>query len=55
MDAKGFVIYDIVGFVRPTGADLVQLDILFAKKNSGLRRDFFRFHSSEKHMKGLSR
>jgi FkbM family methyltransferase len=47
MDAKGFVIYDIAGFVRPTGADLVQLDILFAKKNSSLRRDFFRFHTSE--------
>jgi FkbM family methyltransferase len=45
MDAKGFAVYDIAGFVRPTGADLVQIDILFVKKISGLRRDFFHFQS----------
>jgi FkbM family methyltransferase len=28
MDAKGFAIYDIAGFIRPTGTDLVQIDIL---------------------------
>jgi FkbM family methyltransferase len=53
MDANGFAIYDIAGFIRPTGADLVQLDILFVKKNSSLRHDFFRFHPSEEHRKGI--
>ena len=45
MDAAGFAIYDLAGFIRPTGIDLVQIDILFARKNSALRRDFFRFRS----------
>jgi FkbM family methyltransferase len=45
MDTKGFAIYDIAGFVRPSGPDLVQIDILFARKNSSLRRDFFHFQS----------
>jgi len=45
MDAEGFAIYDLAGFIRPTGIDLVQIDILFARKNSALRRDFFRFRS----------
>jgi FkbM family methyltransferase len=45
MDAKGFAFYDIAGFIRPTGTDLVQIDILFAKKTSRLRQDFFQFHS----------
>jgi FkbM family methyltransferase len=45
MDAKGFAVYDIAGFIRPTGTDLVQIDILFARKTSRLRRDFFQFQS----------
>ena len=45
MDTKDFVIYDIAGFIRPTGADLVQIDILFARKDSRLRKDFFQFKS----------
>jgi FkbM family methyltransferase len=44
MDDQGFAIYDIAGFVRPNGADLVQIDIVFAAKTSKLRRDFFHFN-----------
>jgi len=29
MDAAGFAMYDIAGFVRPNGRDLAQIDILF--------------------------
>jgi FkbM family methyltransferase len=43
MDANGFAIFDVVGFVRPNGTDLVQVDLLFAKKTSALRRDHFHF------------
>ncbi len=43
MDANGFAIFDVVGFVRPNGTDLVQVDLLFAKKTSALRRDYFHF------------
>jgi len=43
MDAKGFAIYDVVGFVRPNATDLVQVDLLFAKKTSPLRGDYFHF------------
>jgi FkbM family methyltransferase len=43
MDARGFAIFDVVGFVRPNGTDLVQVDLLFAKKTSALRRDYFHF------------
>jgi FkbM family methyltransferase len=43
MDSKGFAIFDISGFIRPNAIDLVQLDIIFAKKTSSLRPDFFRF------------
>lgn len=41
MDQHGFAILDIAGFVRPNGVDLVQLDLVFARKDSRLRRDFF--------------
>jgi hypothetical protein len=36
--------FDINGFVRPNGTDLVQVDMLFVKKSSALRPDFFRFN-----------
>lgn len=43
MDARGFVPYDISGWSRPDGTDLVQIDLLFVPAHSGLRSDFFEF------------
>jgi FkbM family methyltransferase len=43
MDKEGFAMIDIAGFVRPDGAHLVQIDIIFAKKTSHLRPQFFHF------------
>jgi FkbM family methyltransferase len=43
MDSHGFALFDINGFVRPNGIDLVQLDMLFVKKSSAFRPNFFRF------------
>jgi FkbM family methyltransferase len=43
MDVRNFAMFDIAGFVRPNGVNLVQLDIIFVKKNSRLRPDFFEF------------
>lgn len=47
MDAKGFVMFDIAGFVRPNGINLVQLDIIFVRKTSRLRPEFFRFKTTK--------
>lgn len=38
MDSRGFVLFDVVGFVR-YGDDLLQADFLFARKDSKLRPD----------------
>jgi FkbM family methyltransferase len=46
MDAQGFSIFDVAGFVRPNGINLVQIDVIFVAKTSKLRPDFFRFDSS---------
>jgi FkbM family methyltransferase len=43
MDAMGFVPFDISGFSRPNGVDLVQVDIVFAKRESSFRPQFFEF------------
>jgi FkbM family methyltransferase len=43
MDSHDFAMFDIAGFVRPNGINLVQVDIIFVRKNSRLRPDFFRF------------
>lgn len=43
MDERGFAMFDIAGFVRPNGNDLVQIDVLFARKDSRLRTNFFQF------------
>lgn len=45
MDANDFAMFDIASFVRPNGRDLAQIDVIFVKKNSKLRPDFFRFSS----------
>lgn len=37
MDERGFVPLDISGFSRPNGVDLVQMDVLFTRRTSGLR------------------
>jgi len=43
MDDHGFKLYEIAGFVRPTQTHLVQIDALFAAKDSSLRPQFFSF------------
>jgi FkbM family methyltransferase len=45
MDQHGFAIFDVAGFVRPNQTDLVQLDLVFVRKSSAMRRDFFRYES----------
>lgn len=46
MDSHDFAMFDISGFVRPNGVNLVQVDIIFVKNSSRLRPDFFRFKPS---------
>lgn len=43
MNERGFKLFEIAGFVRPTGAHLVQIDAVFASENSPLRPSFFQF------------
>lgn len=43
MDAQGFVPLDFSGFIRPDGVNLVQVDILFAPKESKLRPTTFTY------------
>lgn len=43
MDERGLVPLDVSGFSRPNGVDLVQIDILFARKDSPLRPAFIEF------------
>jgi len=40
---QGFVMYDICGFVRPNPKYLSQIDLLFARRSSSLRPDYFAF------------
>jgi FkbM family methyltransferase len=44
MNDHGFAIFDVAGFVRPNGVNLVQVDIIFVRNNSRLRPDFFSFN-----------
>lgn len=43
MDERGFVPFDIAGMIRPTGVELVQVDMLFAPADSLLRPSRFFF------------
>lgn len=43
MDARKFVPFDISGYSRPNGIDLAQIDMLFVRADSPLRRTFFEF------------
>ena len=43
MDERGFVPFDIAGMIRPTGAELVQVDMLFVPARSSLRPTRFLF------------
>jgi FkbM family methyltransferase len=43
MEERGFRPFDISGETRPNGADLVQIDLLFAPAGSSLHRSFFEF------------
>jgi FkbM family methyltransferase len=43
MEQRNFVPLDVCGFSRPNGIDLVQIDVLFARRDSRLRPNFFQF------------
>ena len=43
MDERGFVPLDYSGFTRPNGRDLVQVDVVFTKRESALRPNYFTF------------
>jgi FkbM family methyltransferase len=43
LDQRGFVPFDIAGMIRPTGAELVQVDMLFVPAGSPLRPTKFVF------------
>ena len=43
MAERDFVPLDVSGFSRPNGIDLAQMDVLFARKASALRPNFFTF------------
>jgi hypothetical protein len=43
MDDRDFVPLDICGFSRPNDIHLVQIDVLFARRDSKLRPTFFQF------------
>jgi FkbM family methyltransferase len=43
MDERGYVPLDVSGFSRPNLVDLVQIDLLFARKESALRPDRISF------------
>ena len=44
MEAHGFSIFDVAGFIRPNGVNLVQIDVIFVAKDLKLRPDYFRFN-----------
>jgi hypothetical protein len=43
MDKRDFVPLDVSGFSRPNGVDLVQIDVLFVRRDSSLRPTFIEF------------
>jgi FkbM family methyltransferase len=43
MDQRGFVVYDVAGFVRPKNIALTHLDMLFVRNGSKLRPSYFAF------------
>lgn len=43
MEERGFVLFDVCGFVRPSPTYLTQIDALFVPRHSNLRTDFFTF------------
>lgn len=43
MDERGFAPFEVSGFSRPNGRDLVQIDLLFTRRDSRLRPEFFHF------------
>jgi FkbM family methyltransferase len=43
MDQRGFVPFDVAGMIRPTGVELVQVDMLFVPAGSPLRPTRFVF------------
>jgi FkbM family methyltransferase len=43
MDEAGFAIFDVAEMTRTNGVDLAQIDLIFVRKTSPLRCDFFRY------------
>lgn len=43
MEERGFVLFDVCGFIRPKPSYLTQIDVLFVPRDSELRSDFFTF------------
>jgi hypothetical protein len=43
MDETGCAIHDVAELPRTNGADLAQMDLLFVRKTSPMRRDFFAY------------
>jgi FkbM family methyltransferase len=43
MDEAGFAIFDVAEMTRTNQVDLAQIDLIFVRKTSPLRRDFFRY------------
>lgn len=43
MDSCGLVPFDVSGFSRPNGLDLVQIDLIFVRRDSPMRPAFFSF------------
>ena len=43
MEERGFLLFDVCGFVRPSPSYLTQIDVLLVSRDSTLRRDFFTF------------
>lgn len=43
MEEVGFVPLDVSGFSRPNGVDLVQIDMIFVRRDSSLRPTFIEF------------
>lgn len=43
MASHDFAPFDVSGLTRPNGVDLAQMDLLFARTGSNLRRKFFEF------------
>ena len=54
MADRGFVVYDVCGFVRPNPPYLSHVDVLFVRKDSALRRHSFRFYANSEQLASVA-